>query len=189
MNINDVYITQIQLLTLGAITLYTLGDILNFIEGGVVDVILRAANINHIRNFSLNFNNQKIPVGRIGKPYYDEIQIEKLLQNLKRNLKPKYILFHGDPNRFARKIVSIDPISLIKVDFNQILMEDIDTVITYDLSYEFSLKIENLGINLINLDSKVCLQSSLEKFARKMSILLPRMEIEYIESPQKRLLI
>ncbi|MHA1611347.1 MAG: Nif3-like dinuclear metal center hexameric protein [Promethearchaeota archaeon] len=189
MRINDVYITQIQLLTLGDITLYTLGDILNFIEGGVGDVILRAANLNHLQNFSLNFNNQKIPVGRIGKPFYDEIQIEKLLQNLKRNLKPKFILFHGDPNSFAKKIVSIDPISLNKVDFNQIIMENIDTVITYDLSYEISLKIENLGVNLIILDSKVCLQASLEKFVKKMSILLPRMEIVYLASPQKRLLI
>ena len=189
MKINDIYITQIQLLTLSDITLYTIGEVLNYFEGGVMDILLRAANLNHISNFSLKFQDQKVPIGRIGKPFYDEIQIDKLLQNLKRNLKPKFILLHGDPNSLAKKIACFDPISLHKIDFNQILMENIDTIITYDLSYEISLKIENLGINLLNLDSKVCLQAALEKLVRRLSVLMPRMEIEYIDSPQKHLLI
>lgn len=180
--IDDIYIDQSKILALSNLSLFSIGDTLNFMEGGVTDTIIRNATLSHIQNLSMNYNNIDIPIGRLCIPIQENLHLKTLLMNLKRNLQIPSVQYWPNGESIVKRVVIIDPHSLALLDLNQIVEKNVDTIISYDLPLELISTIINFNITTINLSGYICLDLSLRNFTKQLSILLPRIEIDYIET-------
>ncbi|WP_457556659.1 Nif3-like dinuclear metal center hexameric protein [Candidatus Harpocratesius sp.] len=178
--ISDSYILLVKIMTLADISVFVIGDLINYIEGGVLDLIIRNASLNRVKNIYLDGDTTAIPIGRKCTTLQEKTNLKIITQNLKKNFKVKNISLWGDPLTFVRNIGIFEPKSLEKLDIDLLSLEQIDLVISYDLPLNLIWRYFNIGVNVINLNSYYCLSNALQNFHKQLNLLLPRIKIEFL---------
>ncbi|MHA1776216.1 MAG: Nif3-like dinuclear metal center hexameric protein [Promethearchaeota archaeon] len=187
--ISEFSIKDIKLLALSDISLYVIGNLIQFCKGGILDMMIRMSSLDLIKNISEQKSEESIPIGRLCRPLTNSTDFSYILQNLQKNFGAKNVHLWGSTKSKVERIGIFEVDSLLKIGFKVLFEENIEVIVTSDLSLNWIWKLVNLGITVISIDSLTYLTHGLENFSKQLSVLMPRMKIEYIPYSLQRLVI
>lgn len=182
--------SELKLMVFSGISLYTIGDLIFFCRGGILDLITKSASLERIKNIYYPNHEYSIPIGRLCKPLMSSSNLNSILQNLKKNFGPKNIhLWGGNTDFNVNSIGIFEKKTLLKLDFDVFREEKIDLIIISDIELDWIWRFVNSGIIVITVDLLSSLTQGLKIFAKELSVLLPRLNVEYIPNSIQSIVI
>jgi putative NIF3 family GTP cyclohydrolase 1 type 2 len=152
-------------------------------RGGLSDALMECLNLVRIGDYMISGNlSERVPIGRICEPH-KKMNHSKFVTYVADKMNIENILFTGDLDQDLRKVLVIPGSFLIPKDIEAIMYQDVETIVTGEVTPEIRLQVSQSTLNLLELGPFVTEELGMTRLKHQMSLEFPDIRIEFVSSP------
>ena len=174
---------RVRLLTKNYISTYTIGSAWASANGGLTDVIVETLGLKKLRDFrTLGTYSETVSIGRVCEP--PGVMNHSALANyLAGKMQLDAVLFAGElDDEVGQILVSASDLLDIS-EIADIKKQDIETVVTGELTPETRTLAAEEGINSVELGSFLTEEPGMKRLKYQLSLEFPELKVDFIDSP------
>ncbi|MHA1934098.1 MAG: Nif3-like dinuclear metal center hexameric protein [Candidatus Thorarchaeota archaeon] len=172
---------RIRLLSKNYISSYVVGSAWIGARGGLSDALVETLELKKKQDFTIQGDSGPVPIGRICE-VPSVMNHSGFANYVAAKMGLESVIFSGDFDDEVKSVLISPGYYLDIPELLETKMQDVNTIVTGELSPEIRLLAREEGLNILELGTFCTEEPGMERLRHQLSLEFPKIKIEFVES-------